>query len=280
VLLRIFVILVLAVAIFGGSWFLAHELYIKPEERLREDKAQPPPTPPPDPSLAEFEKCVEISRKGARDKTRTAIEQFLREYPSSTKRGEAHDILGEVNAADFFAARPDESNTYVVKSGDSISRVASRTKVPVELLVHLNRIEARYLHPNQRLLAPACSFRLVIQQKARRLVLDNGDRFFRQYPAAAWPGGDRAPVILAKQAGRVTEKRAFDATGSIAPSQIRYFQAYHMILVNIPGRSLHTQPDDPQAVVQRPPGGGIGVAPKYMNEIAVLLPGGAPVSME
>lgn len=279
-LLRIFVILLLAAAIFGGSWFLVRELYLKPEERLQTDKALPRPTPPPDPSLGEFEKCVAISRKGVRSETRTAIEQFLREFPSSTRRDAAHDILGEVNAADFFAARPDDSNTYVVKRGDSISRVASHTKVPIELLVYLNRFDSRYLHPNQRLLAPPCAFRLVIQQKSRRVVLYNGDKFFRQYPAAVWPGGDRPPVIHPKQTGRVTEKRAWDETGSIPPSQLRYYQAYHMVLVNIPGHSLHTQPEDPKAVVERPPGGGIGMAPKHMNEIAVLLPSGAPVSME
>ncbi len=279
-LLRIFVILVLSATIFGGSWFLVHELYIKPEERLQADKSLPRPTPPPDPSLGEFEKCVAISQKGVPGETRAAVEQFLREFPSSTKRDAACDILGEANAAEFFAARPGESNTYIVKSGDSISRVAGRTKVPVELLVYLNRFDSRYLHPNQRLLAPSCSFRLVIQQKPRRVVLYNGDKFFRQYPAAAWPGADRPPVVHPRRAGRVTEKRAWDETGSIAPSQLRYYDASHMVLMNIPGHTLYTLPDDPKAIVERPPGGGIGMAPKFMNEIAVLLPAGAPVIME
>ncbi len=60
----------------------------------------------------------------------------------------------------------------------------------------------------------------------------------------------------------------------------RYFSATHIIMVNIPGCSLHTQPNDPKAAVERPPGGGIGLSPEHMNEIAILLPSGAPVSME
>ena len=280
-LLRIFVIIVLAAAIFGGAWFAIHELYIRPQERLHADKALPPPTPPPDPSLGEFERCLEIRRTGTPAEVRTAIELFLREFPSSTKRDAAHDILGELNATEFFAAQPNESNTYVVKSGDSIPRVAHRTKVPVELLVYLNHLGGRFIHPNQRLLAPPCSFRLVIQQKSHRVVLYNGDKFFRQYPAAEWPGGDRKPVIHPKQTGRVTEKRAWrDDTGSVTPSQLQYYEANHMVLVSIPGHSLYTQPEDPKIPAQRPPGGGIGLAPAHMNEIAVLLPSGAPVSME
>ena len=278
-LLRLLVIAVLASAIFGACWFAVHELYIKPEQRLRMDKALPPPTPPPDPSLAEFDKCVQIHSSGGRIASRTALEQFLREYPTSARRDGVYDMLGEINAAEFFAMKPTEENTYIVQSGDSLQRVASRAKVPVETLAYVNRIDAKYLHPNQRLTIPECAFRLVIQQKKQRVVLYNGDKFFRQYPAAEWPGGGRQ-VIRAKQTGRVTEKRGSDSTGSIPPSQFRYYGATHMILVNIPGCSLHTQPTDPKAGVERPPGGGIGLTPEHMSEISVLLPAGAPVSME
>ena len=278
-ILRLFVILVLACAIFGAGWFAVHELYIKPEQLLHTDRALPPPTPPPDPSLADFTKCAELHRTGTKAESRAALEQFLREYPASTKRDGVFDMLGEINAAEFFAMKPTDENTYIVRSGDSLPRVAGRTKVPVELLTYLNKIDGRYLHPNQRLLAPPSAFRLVIQQKAHRVVLWNGDKFFRQYPASEWPGAGK-PVIRPKQAGRVTEKRASDSTGSVTPAQLRYFGANHMILVNIPGCSLHTQPNDPKAVVERPPGGGIGLAPEHMDEIAILLPSGAPVSME
>src|ERR1043166_4678949 len=88
--------------------------------------------------------------------------------------GSAHDMLGEINSAEFFAPRPTDANTYIVQRGDSVSRVASRTKVSVELLIYLNKIDARFLQPNQRLIVPPVAFRLVIQQKTRRLVPYNG----------------------------------------------------------------------------------------------------------
>jgi hypothetical protein len=280
VLLRLFVILLLAAVTIGGAWFAVHELYIRPEERLKADKMLPPPAPPPDPSVIEFERCLEIRKTKPASEARIVFEQFLREFPLSTKRDAAYDVLGEINAAAFFSAPRTEANTYVVKSGDSLARVSARTKVPMELLVHLNRLEGRYLHPNQRLLAPQCSFRMVIQQKAQRVVLYDGDKFFRQYPATVWPAGHGKQGIAPRQTGRVTEKRAFDDTGGVTTAQFRYYAAQHMIIVNIPGHSLYTQPDDPKAIVQRPPGGGIGMSPAFMSEISVLLPAGAPVSIE
>ena len=271
--------MVLAAAIFGGAWFAVHELYVRPQDRLKADKALPPPAPPPDPSVVEFEKFVRNRPNMTPADARKGIEQFLREFPSSTALDAAHDILGDINAAEFFSAKPDATNTYVVKAGDSISRVASRTRVSTELLVHLNHL-GKFVHPNQRLIAPPCSFRLVIEQKHRRVVLYNMDKFFRQYPAASWPGGDQKPVLHPKQTGRVTEKRAFKGGETVKTDKPGYFEADHMILVSISGFSLYTQPDDPNATVQRPPGGGIGMAPAHMNEIAVLLPSGAPVSIE
>lgn len=279
-LLRLFVILLLAAATLGGAWFAVQELYIRPEERLKADKLLPPPAPPPDPSVEEFQRCLEVRKSRTGAEARTAFEQFLREFPLSAKRDAAYDALGEINAAEFFSAALTGENTYVVKSGDSIARVAARTKVPAELLVNLNRLGGRYLHPNQRLLVPKCEFRLVIRVKARRLVLYNGEDFFRQYPAVSWPAADARHPVTPNQAGRVTEKRAFDDAGSVAPAQLQYRDAHHMILVNVPGHSLYTQPDDPKASVQRPPGGGIGVAPAHLGEISVLLPVGAPVSIE
>jgi LysM repeat protein len=284
VLLRIFVVLVLASAVFGACWFAFHELYVKPEQQLKTDKALPPPTPPPDPSLADFETCVQTHLSGDRAASRTAIEQFLREFPTSTKRDAVLDMLGEINSAEFFGMKPGVENTYTVRPGDALGTVARRAKVSVELLTYLNKIDAKYLHPNQRLIVPQTAFRLVIQQRKQRVALYNGDKFFRHYPAAEWPGGPRAPV-RPKQAGKVTEKRAFaktagGSTESVGPTQLRYFGATHMIVISIAGRSLYTQPADPKAEVVRPPGGGIGLAPEHMNEIAILLPSGAPVSME
>ena len=283
-LLRIFVILVLASAVFGAGWFAFRELYVKPGEQLRTDKALPSPTPPPDPSLADFEKCVQTHLSGDRVASRAGIEVFMREFPMSTKRDAVLDMLGEINAAEFFAMKPGTENTHVVQKGEALGTVARHAKVTVELLTYLNKLGGKYLQPNQRLVVPQTAFRLVIQQRKQRVVLYNGDKFFRQYPVAEWPGGARAP-IRPKQGGKVTEKRAFEKTAagnteSVAPTQLRYFGATHMILINIPGHSLYTRPADPKAEVVRPPGGGIGLAPEHMNEIAILLPSGAPVSME
>ncbi len=281
VLLRLFIILLLAASVFGGAYYAVKRLYIEPERRLVADKKLPPPTPPPDPSLGEFARCEEIRRTAQPAEALIALERFLKEFPESKKRDAALDAIGEINSAVFFAMKPDETNTYIVKSGDSLGRIASRTKVPAELLVYLNQLKKETVHPGQRLLAPACDFRLVLQQRAKRIVIYRGDKIFRQYPTLTWPGANKKPVIiLPKQSGKVTDKIATNDKGGVRPTEFAYFSARHVLIHNISGHSLYSHSDDPSATMQRPAGASIALTAAAMSEIAVLIPKGAPVTME
>src|SRR6185503_13026769 len=95
------------------------------------------------------------------------------------------------------------------------SRVSQRTKLSMELLMHLNRLQREMLHPAQRLLAPPCDFQLTLRQRQRKLVLTNGGKFFRQYPALSWPGANKANfVILPKQSGKIIDKNSLDERGT------------------------------------------------------------------
>jgi LysM repeat protein len=282
VLIRLLILLIVATSLVAGGYYAVQELYIKPERRLLADKKLPPPLPPPDPSIAEFERCLELRRNGAIADAKTSLERFLKEFPESRKRNEALDAIGEINSIEFFSQKPDETNTYVVESGDSISRIASRRKVPIELIVHLNKLESdSLLQPGQRVIAPHSEFRVMLDQKKRLVVLYNGLKFFRQYPTVSWPGMNKnPPVFLPKANGRLMDKAALTEQGAVKPTDKEYFTANHILHLSIGGHSLYSQPDDPTAAVHRPAGGGIGLAPALMNEIAILLPRGTPVTLD
>ena len=280
-LLRLLFLLILAAALAAGGYYAVQELYIKPEQRLLADKKLPPPLPPPDPSIAEFERCMEIKTRGSLPEARAAFERFLKEFPESKKKEAAINAIGEINSESFFSMTLDDSNTYVVGSGDSLSRVSARRKIPVELIIHLNKLENENLQVGQKLLAPTSEFRVVLEQKTRKVVLYNGQKLFREYPAVTWPGmHKKPPVFLPKATGKVNDKTALTDSGVLKPTDKGYFEANHIVGFTIPGHSLYTQPDDPKASVHRPTGGGIGLSPAHMSEIAILLPRGTPVTLD
>ncbi len=275
-ILRILIILVLAGAIFGGAYLAVYELYIQPEVELKTDKQAPRPEPPVDPSIADFKDCLEVRQTRSPEEAVAAMERFLQVNPASSKRDEARAIIGELNSGLFFSAKPTEENAVIVKRGDSLARISSHTKMSVELIVYLNKLQNDNIHPGQRLIAFPTDFRLSLKQKEQKVVLMRDGKFFRQYSPLSWPG-KKPPVILPKQTARVVEKTAVTEKG-IPPKPIsqEYFGAFHTIGFPIPGHSLFSHSGD----TSRPLPSGIQLAPADMSEIAVLLPKGAQVTLE
>jgi hypothetical protein len=282
VLIRLLILLLFAAALYAGGYYAVQELYVKPEQKLIADRNVPPPAPPTDPSIAEFARCIELRRTTSPQAARSALEAFLREFPESKLRDSALNAIGEINSAEFFATTPNEMNSTVVQPGDSLNLIASRKKLPLEFIVQMNQLRSDVIHPGQRLLTPSCDFRVTLEQRSRRVVITNGGKFFRQYAAISWPDMNRKPVVfLPKTTGRVLEKHALDEKGPVKQTDLAYFTAAHVLDISIPKHSLYTQPDDPAPPAHRPMGGGgIGLAPAHMSEIAILLPKGTPVTLE
>lgn len=272
-LLRIVFIIALACAIFGGAYIAVQTLYLQPHLDLKADVDEPRPEPPKDPSLPDFQQCIEIEKSGSQSDAVAAFEKFLQVHPSSSKRGEARDRIGELNSSIFFNVKPTEENTVVAMPGDALARISNRVKMSMELIVHLNKLPNDKIQRGQRLIAFPTNFRLVLRQTQQRVILMNGDKFFRQYPTLSWPGKKPLPKMTVK----VTEKAAINEKGQAPkPASQEYYGCFHTIGYPIPGHSIFSHSDDPS----RPIPSGIRLAPEHMSEIAVLLPKGAQVTLE
>jgi hypothetical protein len=279
-IIRLLIILALAVAVFGGAYVAIDRLYLAPERELREQAKLPPPIPPPDPAIKVLSQCVELKKAGDLLGAKKALEIFSAQYASSPKLTEGLDLLGEVNAALLFAREPGEGKDwYLVKTGDSPTRIIIQKRMTLELFNYLNHLNTGMIFAGQKLLVVPCDFSVLINQKKHRVVLNKGGKFFRQYPIMAGTGAPKKP-LLPKQAGKLVEKRAFGEKGMVKATDAEFMTASHQIIFNIPNCSFYTQPDDSSAPVHRPPGGGVGLAPAHIAEIALLLPKGTPVSIE
>jgi len=286
------VIIVLAVLVFGSGGYGVYWMLIKPKQALQEEKAQPPPPPPPDLTIPDFEKCVALRRSGKLVPARAAFYSFVEQYPESTKINEAKDMLGEINTQIYLTpyAAPDKE-IYIVKKGDVIDRVARQTKTTSELIARANGLKANnargiILQINQKLSIPRLDLSLVISRKHDKvLVLDKG-KFFKWYPILKWPpqlekkpviAGKPAPPVL-KQVGKVTDRMAWVNNARVTYADPTYSQSSHWIQINIPHCTLHPILDE--KAENRPPGGGIVLSPRALEELGALLNKGDVVTLE
>ena len=278
-MVKALVILILTAAVFGTAAYFTYELYVKPEQALRAEKQRGPPPPPADPSLPDFNACLELKKKSDTTATRTALIAFLDHFPRSTKADEARDLLGEINADLFFSQAPaPEKQIYIVAKGDVLNRVAMRTHSTPELIFRSNNLTGSMLRIGQKLVIAPADFSAVISVREKRLTLYNAKHFFKQYRILALPARDAAhsgPVP--KRVGKVVSKLATDSTGNrVTFLDKSYAGALHEVSLSIPGHSLFALAASEKPAART----GIGLAPEDMEEIAVLLKKNDPVTIE
>lgn len=287
-LAKTFVILLLAAAIFGGAWYYTDKLFLQPQKALVAEKNAPATPRPPDPALPEFNKAVEILQSGDLLGARDAFTRFIEQNPHSLKLDDAKDRLGGVNTQIFLSQMPaPEKQVYVVKRGDVLNKVARITKTTPELLMQANGLTGIMLQIDQRLYYTPAEFSLVIDKRNKKVVLLNRGKFFKHYPITTLPPAKAsakksAPGPVVKQQGKVVEKIAWGPSGArVIFTDKEYAQATFWISLSVPGHTIYSDPDPASGETpNKPPTGGVGVAPEAASELGALLTRGAPVTVE
>src|SRR5262249_44938734 len=153
---------------------VGYKMFVQPQIALKQEKALPPQPPPPDPTVPEFNKCVAIRKGGKVVEARDAFYSFIEHYPESTKIDEAKNLLGELNTDIYLStiAAP-EKETYIVKKGDVIDRVANHLKTTGEALMRANNLQRTMLQIGQKLTVAPGDFSLVISHKTNKVTVLN-----------------------------------------------------------------------------------------------------------
>src|SRR5436305_2376179 len=176
-------VLLLAVIIFGGAAWFGYNLFFKQQIELqKEQRGEIPAAPTPDISLPEFQAAAKLRQEGKLPEARAALTAFIQKYPNGLHVEEARDLLGEVNVDILLSRTPSpEKEEYIVRSGDVLAKIGHKMKSTPELIMRMNNLNSTMLRVGERLLISHPDFSLVIQRKAKLVVLLDKGAFFKQY---------------------------------------------------------------------------------------------------
>ncbi len=179
---KILIIVGLVVIIFGGGAFAAYELLFKKPVSAGKAGAQAVVTPTPDPVPGLFAEAKNQIAGGDINQAKTTLISLIQAFPKSPTIDDVRRALGDLNIQQFFSPEPGPGKSeYVVVRGDSIVRIAHKTKAPEELLMRANGLETIRLQPGQRFIVPTGQFSLLLNTKDKDLTLLNHGVFFRWY---------------------------------------------------------------------------------------------------
>ncbi|MDD5201138.1 MAG: LysM peptidoglycan-binding domain-containing protein [Terrimicrobiaceae bacterium] len=283
-LLKFFIVLGLAVAIFGTAGFFAYKLYIKPEKIDREEAkalaAAPPATPPPDYSLPALEKALALKKSGTLVEARDALLAFIERYPQSTKLADAKAALGEINTQFIFTSAPGPDKIdYVVVHGDSLVKVAGKTKSNAELILRSNNLASIDLQIGQPLRIPQVEMTLVLDRNAKTLSLVNKGQLFKEYPVLSMelPGAARGKAPVTTQ---VKDKIAINGANRAAFGSRDYVGSERWLMLGLANAVIRGRPEADEKGQPVPMPSGIVVSQEDIEEIFPLVMRGTQVTIQ
>lgn len=268
-------LLALSGAIFGAAGWFGYQILVVPRQIPPEELVGGKLAPPPDPSLPEFEKAMEIKRARRPVEAREALERFIQNYPFSTKLAEARKALGDVNSDIFFSAIPaPEKIRYEVRRGDALAKIERKLKTTGELLTRCNNLDdPTRLRVGQVLMVSQPEFSAFIDRKSHTVTLLNKGKFFKEYTAVNWnaPVPKKGTEKIAIPA-KVTHKTGWSNGAPVSFGSKEYAGSPRWVELSVKGFTLFT--DGGHA-----PQFGIGMSAEDMDELSTLLSKGVPVTI-
>jgi LysM repeat protein len=272
-LVKLLVVASLATGVFGGGGFVAYQLFFKKPDTRHGKANEPVVTPTPDPGIAMFDQAKQQIASGDSGDAEKILQALVQSFPDSTRINDARRLLGDLNISAFFSPEPGPDKTeYVVARGDSIARIALKTKNPAELIFKANGLDSLTIQPGKRLIIPKGQFSLVINTKKGDVTLMNNGNFFRWYK----PLELKLPAKVALGQFKTREKIAWSDGIRVAFGEKKYLGSSRWIVISGGGLTLYSE-TNPQTPNVQKPGNGIMLSPADMEELFALVVKDTPV---
>jgi LysM repeat protein len=275
-LVKLLVVASLAIGVFGGGGFVAYRLFFKKPDPRGRNPNEPVVTPTPDPGIAMFNQAKREIASGDQNDAQKILLALVQSFPDSTRINEAKKLLGDLNISAFFSAEPGPDKTeYVVIRGDSIARIATKTKNPAELIFKANGLDSLTIQPGRKLIIPKGQFSLVVNTKKGDVTLMNNGIFFRWYK----PLELKLPAKVVLGQFKAREKIAWADGVRVAFGEKKYLGSSRWIAINGSGITLYSE-TNPQTPNVQKPATGIMLGPADMEELFALVVKDTPVTVK
>jgi LysM repeat protein len=272
-LLKILVVVSLAIGVFGGGGFTAYRLFFKRPDSHSVNANQPVITPTPDPGIEMIAQAQQELAAGHQADGEDILRSLIRSFPNSIKSDQAKKLLGDLNISAFFSPAPGPDKTdYIVVRGDSIAKIASKTKTSAELIFKANNLESLTIQPGERIIIPKGQFSITINAKDGEVTLLNNGDFFRWYKPLEFKFTSKPGVSLCK----MKEKVAWSNGVRVAFGEKKYLGSSRWIVINDNAITLYSETNLETPNVQKP-ATGIMLSPPDMEELYALVTKETPI---
>lgn len=134
---------------------------------------------------AKWGKARLVYEAGDAEGARSALRALQEEFSASNRMAEIEKLLGRINIEILYSSAMAEGDQiYKIERGDTLVSIGKKFGVSSDLIAKVNHVEAETFLPlDRRLKIPKTDFSIEVNKSDNTLLLLNGGKFFKRYPA-------------------------------------------------------------------------------------------------
>ena len=272
---------VVAAVVFGHAWWQKHGTRA----------VQPLPLPAPKPTVRSpqyqnFQTICALASNKSLEEARQQGYALLEQTKDPALMASLETLLGQLNIELVLSQAPmPEKEEYVVRSGDSLERIARKFKTTADLIKKNNALQRPVLHPGDRLRVFKGTFTLAISKSRNDLVVKVNNRFFKRYRVGTGKFGT-TPVGTFVIADKIEQPPWWRPDGKMIPfgdkenvlgTRWMSLQATGTTAA-VRGYGLHGT-WEPETIGRQASGGCVRLANSEVEELFLLIPTGTRVTI-
>ena len=210
---------------------------------------------------------------------RAMYQMLLERFPESPLLAKTQARLGNVNVALLFSPIVTELDAvHVVRSGDTLGKIASSYRTTVELVRRANGLKGDIIRPDQKLKIPKGTFSIVVDKSQNQLLLTENDQFVKTYRVATGKEESPTPVGTFKVVNRIPDPVWYKQGAVVPPESPENILGTRWLGIDKKGYGIHGSVD-PEAIGQRVTAGCVRMTNSDVEELFDIVPVGTEVTI-
>ena len=130
-----------------------------------------------------FNEAMDLMLRGEVAAAHAQLSGLVKTYTDSEAYSKSRRILGEVNMDRLLSdVRTPGKVDYVVKSGDSLNKIAAQQKTTVDYIIMANNLQGLTLQRGDKLVVCPLDFSVNVSLSEKTVTLLQDGKFFKEYP--------------------------------------------------------------------------------------------------
>ena len=209
---------------------------------------------------------------------RAMYRTLLDKFPDSPLIPQTQTRLGLVNVSLLFSPTvTDMDQVHVVKSGDTLGRIASAYGTTVEFIQRANGLKSDVIRPSQKLKVPKGKFTIVVDKSQNQLLLTENNQFVKTYPVATGKENS-TPVGIFKVVTRLPNPVWYTQGAIVPPDSPQNILGTRWLGIDKEGYGIHGSVD-PNAIGHQVTAGCVRMTNSDVEELYDIIPVGTEVTI-